>query len=288
MVISMRMAYLIIGSILALLFVIKLMGGGKYHKLLKDLDVGQYPLKSLYCAGFAWSNGKLLRLRGSLKDKLVEQSKMLYEPKYAEYYARVTWAQVITFVHLGLMGGLLLAAAFDSFFMLLIGIAVAVLFGYSSLNSGSDSLKTRENECTEELPEIVSTMALLINAGMQLKSAWSTVATGKEGTIYELMRGACDDMKNGMSEIEAINKFGRLSNSAEIRKFTSALTQSIERGGSELSEFLSKQSVEIWALKKQSALQKGEAASSKMLIPTVLLFVGIIIAVFAGAIGMLL
>jgi hypothetical protein len=46
--------------------------------------------------------------------------------------------------------------------------------------------------------------------------------------------------------------------------------------------------VEIWTLKKQMMLQKGEAASSELLAPTAMLFIGIIIAVITGALGMLI
>lgn len=102
------------------------------------------------------------------------------------------------------------------------------------------------------------------------------------------MRISCEDMENGMSEVDAIHKFGRYTNSSEVRKFTSALNQSIERGGGELSDFLARQSTEMWALKKQLMLQKGEAAASKLLAPTAMLFVAIIVAVMTGAIGMLL
>jgi tight adherence protein C len=102
------------------------------------------------------------------------------------------------------------------------------------------------------------------------------------------MKNACVDMENGMSEVDAIHKFGRLTNSAEIRKFTSALTQSMERGGGELSDFLGRYALEMWGLKKQLMLQKGEAAASKLLMPTTLIFVGIIIVVIAGALGMLI
>jgi tight adherence protein C len=176
----------------------------------------------------------------------------------------------------------------NSGLMLFIGMVVAVVFGYYFLNHMNDLLTDRATECTSELPEIVSTMALLINAGMMLSSAWRTIADSKEGTVYDLMKQSCSEMDNGMSEVDAIHRFGRLSDSAEVRKFTSALTQSIERGGAELNNFLARQSVEIWTLKKQLMLQKGEAASSKLLAPTAMLFIGIIIAVITGALGMLI
>lgn len=284
----MQIAYLTLGSILTLLFIVQSLKGKKYNNMVENLDSAEFPLKSIYVIGFAWNDWKLLALKGKTKEKLLDNAKLLYESKYAEYYATVVWSQVLSFSHLCLIVGLLLAGALNSFFMLFIGLAVAVVFDFYFLNRMNDLLKTRGDACVEELPEIVSTMALLINAGMMLRDAWRTIADSKEGTIYTLMRQSCTDMENGMSEVDSIHKFGKLTNSQEVRKFTSALTQSIERGGAELNDFLARQSVEIWTLKKQLMLQKGEAASSKLLAPTAMLFVGIIIAVLAGALGMLI
>ncbi len=284
----MRFVFLAIGSIFSIITVIGLLRGGKYYFMVENLNSDDYPLRSLYSVGFTLSHGKLLSLKGKLRDTLMGQARLLYDPKYAEYYANIVWAQLLTFVVLSLTMGLLLAGMMDSALMLVIGLAVAGVFGYYFINRMNDMLKTRESECTAELPEIVATMALLINAGMMLRNAWTTIAESKEGPVYDLMRRSCDDIANGMSEVEAIRKFGQLSNSAEIRKFTSALTQSMERGGSELNDFLGRQSTEVWTLKKQLMLQKGEAAASKLLAPTAMLFVAIIIAVMVGALGMLI
>lgn len=284
----MRLLYLIMGSFLAILLVTKLLKGTKFNYLIENLEGGEFPLKSIYCIGFSWSERKLFALKGKVREKLIGQAKLLYDPKFSEYYASVVWAQFLSFVHICLTFGFVLAGAFDSVLMLIIGIATAIVFGFYFINRMNDLLKTRETECTAELPEIVSTMALLINAGMMLRNAWRKIAESKEGAVYDLMRQSCNDMDNGTSEVDAMHKFGRMSNSAEIRKFTSALAQSIERGGAELSDFLGRQSIEMWTLKKQLMLQKGEAAASKLLAPTAMLFIGIILAVITGAIGMLI
>ena len=88
---------------------------------------------------------------------------------------------------------------------------------------------------------------------------------------------------NGYSDADAIFLFGRASNSTEIKKFTSALLQSMEKGGAELSVFLARQSSELWSTKRQHMLQNGEKAATKLLLPIVLIFVGIIIIVMTAA-----
>lgn len=286
--IAVRYIYLLIGSILAILLFIKAISGGKYSSYVENLDSDEFPLRFLYCIGLAWNESKMFALRGTLKESLIGQAKLLYDVRYSEYYATVVWAQCISFIHIGLTFGFILAGALDSILMLVIGAAVGGVFGFYFLTRMKELVSTREIECTAELPEIVSTMALLINAGMILRDVWRLIANSKEGTVYTLMKNSCADMESGMSDTEAMLKFARLTNSTEIRKFTSALTQSMERGSSELSDFLGKQSMEMWKLKKQLMLQKGEAAASKLLAPTAMLFVGIIVAVMSGALGMLI
>lgn len=285
---SLSIIYLLIGTIATIFFVLKINAGGKYDSMLENLDPEEYPLSSLYGIGFAWNEVSIFTLKGKMREKLMSQAKLIYDPKYAEYYATVTWAQVLTFVHVGVALGFVLAGLFNHILMLFIGLGIAFVFGGAAINRMNDLLQDREKECTAELPEIVSTMALLTNAGMMLRDAWRLIADKKEGVAYDLMRISCADMENGSSEVDAIHKFGVMSNSPETRKFTSALAQSLERGGSELNDFLSRQSVEMWSLKKQTMLQKGEAAATKLLMPTVLLFVAIIVVVIAGAIGMLI
>ncbi len=283
-----KIIWLLLGTVSTVLLAVQLSRGKRFYYLLDNLDGNDFPMRYSYCVGLAWSELEPLALKGKAREKLVGQAKLLYDARYAEYYATITWAQMLLFVHLGLTVGFVLAGALGSSFMVVAGIALAAFLGYYFLNSMNSRLKTRELECTAELPELVSTMALLINAGMMLKNAWQTIAESKEGEIYRLMRLACIEMENGMSEIDAIHRFGVMSSSSEVRKFTSALIQSVERGGGELTSFLTRQSTEMWTLKKQLMLQKGEAAATKLLIPTAILFIGIIVAVVSGAAGMLI
>lgn len=282
----MRVIILILGTIFAILLIIKLISGKKYEEYFIDLDSSEYPLKSFYGIGYAWENGKLFALKEKKRDELVGQAALLYEKKYAEYYANLAWAQMLTFVHLSLTIGFLLAGLLNTSLFAFAGIVFGVVMGYYFLTKMKEILVSRRDACAIELAEVVSSMALLINAGMMLKEAWKTIAYSKEGAIYELMQGACDDMNNGVSEIEAIHKFSNLSNSPDIKKFAGSLIQGIEMGNQDLSAFLNAQSTELWSMKKQLMLQKGEAAASKLLIPTTLIFVGIIILVIAAAVSM--
>ena len=148
-----------------------------------------------------------------------------------------------------------------------------------------NAVNQRKEDCEAQLAEMVSTMAVLLNSGMVLRDAWEMVGKHGEGALYELMRKALDDMKSGMTERDALFHFGRTSNSPEIRKFTSAMLQSMEKGGAELSNFMQQQSSELWSMRRQHILQSGEKASTKLLLPIMLIFIGVIIIVMTAAFG---
>jgi len=281
----MRYIFIGIGSILAILFIIQIKKGKRFESIVENLDSNTFPLNQLYSVGFAWSSTKLFQLKGKRAADLRAQATLLYEPQYADYYANVAWAQTITLVHLFLTITFLMAGImYESAFLMLVGgIFLSVVVAAYCLENMKNTLTKRTEECEAQLPEVVSTMAVLVSSGMVLREAWNMVADNGTGAFYELMRKAGENMKNGYSDADAIFLFGKASNSTEIKKFTSALLQSMEKGGAELSGFLAHQSSELWGAKRQRMLQAGEKAATKLLLPIVLIFVGVIIIVMTAA-----
>lgn len=282
----MKIVLLIIATALVVLFLIFSIKGNKYDSYVEPLDGDEYPLKEIYGIGFALQDLKPFALQGSLYVKLTTQAKMLYEPMYAEYYAKVEWAQVLSFVFLSLTAGFALSGLLGSALFAVFGILVAVVFGYYFMTSMKTKLEKRHDAADMELPEIVSSMALLMNAGLVLNEAWRRVAYSSDGEIYNLMKTVSDDVENGTSFAAALSKFGTNSNSQEVKKFSSSLSQSLDKGNKDLCDFLANQSSEMLLLKKQHMLQKGEEASSKLLIPIGIIFIGVILIVLSAVIGM--
>lgn len=276
---------MLIGTALTVLFVIQERRGDEASYLYENLDAGKFPLSGIYTVGYAWSIKGPFKFKGSLASDIKLQAAILYEAQYAEYYASVIWAQVLSFVHLILAFTFTIAGLMYSMFgfVLLAGVLSAGISAGFFLTQLKSSVDERTSRCESQLPEVVSTMAILVNSGMVLKDAWKLVADNGEGDFYELMKRASDDMNNGYSDADAIFRFGKASNSGEIKKFVSALLQSMEKGGSELTAFLAGQSSELWKLKRQHMLQEGEKAASKLLAPIVLIFVGVMIIVITAA-----
>ena len=96
------MVVLIMGTLLSAVAVLCLIISGKYDHMLRPLKGDAFPLKSLYGIGFVLQSGKLLRLRGKLGTQLRNEASLYYGAQYSEFYARVIWAQTLTFVTLSL------------------------------------------------------------------------------------------------------------------------------------------------------------------------------------------
>ena len=61
--------------------------------------------------------------------------------------------------------------------------------------------------------------------------------------------------------------------------------QNLSKGNSELVEYLKQQGKESWENKKHNVRRQGEKASSKLLIPIGIMFIGILIIVVVPIFG---
>lgn len=281
-----KMIFLIIATLTTMLFVISLIKGQKYGPLVQNLDSSEYFLKDLYLVGFFLSETKLFRLKGKIERDLRKDAKLVWDNVYAEYYARLTWAQFLSIALLIISIGSILCSLLTAE-VILIMIVIMILFIMAIWNlfmsKMKEAVEKRRDECVYEFPNMVSKLSLLINSGMVLREAWYLVADSKDGPLYELMKKSCEFMDNGESDTSAIHKFGVLSDSLEIKKFTSAMIQGLEKGNSELANFLISQASELWEHKRQLALQQGEIAAGKLIIPLGLMFGGIIMIIVSAA-----
>lgn len=282
----MKLFLLSIATISTILFMVGLIKGKKYASYVESLDSFDYFLKNLYVVGLGLNDTKMFKLRGNVGRNLKKNAKLYYDNVYYEYYATVSWAQFLTFALMILSIGTSLCSFFSGDGMILMfGIVIIAILAVwnMSMSKVKEEIDKRRSECVQEFPNMVSKLSLLINSGMVLREAWKVVARGKEGTLYDLMKKSCEYMENGESDMDAIHKFGILSDAGEIKKFTGAMIQGIEKGNSELAEFMVTQSAELWAHKRQLALQQGEIAAGKLIIPLGMTFIGIIMIVVVAS-----
>ena len=251
----------------------------KYDELFEPLDEKEYALKELYSMGYFVMEKLKYNYKSRRDRKLRQDMEVLYEKKYVEYYLRVTYSRAVTygmllfvlaFVVYGLSGEM--GVLWVMFMFSGVSVYYVMTLAHKKIEDGSAAL-------LGDFSEVVSKLALLTNAGMILREAWELTANAGEGIFYEEMQTAVAEMKNGVSEMEAIRRFGIRCMMPEIKKFSATVIQGIQKGNSELSSMLQAQSAEVWNLRKQNVRRQGEKAASKLMIPIFMMFFGILIMV---------
>lgn len=253
--------------------------GLKYNKMFDVLEEKEYPMKEIYGIGYAVLETVHYKYKSKGDRKLRQQLEILYEKKYSEYYLRAVHSQQIAIAFTLVVISFALYGFSLDVMSVIIGLMFSGLAYYYFGTVTKKKILKRSDEMLNEFSEVVSKLALLTNAGMILREAWEEVAFGGEGIIYNEMRRSVGEMNNGVSEIDAIYSFGSRCMIPEIKKFTATIIQGMVKGNSELSGMMLTQSKEVWQLKKQFVRRAGEKAASKLLIPMMIMFVGILIMI---------
>lgn len=278
---------LLFASVMAAAFIFAMLKGKKYDDLLDSLKDSSFQLKELYTVGLAWSDiFPFLSYNSNLSDNIKPSVQMLYGEKYVEYFTRMYLAKIITFTHLVIMALALVGALMQGVLGMafcVVGVIVGLFIAKIYIDEPKKRVQERADECIIEFPNLVTKIALLLNAGIILREAWFVSARSSEGALREMLENSCQIMENGKSDYEAISDFGANSGSEEMRKFSMSIIQSMEKGNAELSRIMMQHASELWGLKKQKLLQKGEKAATKLVIPISLMFVGVILVVLSCA-----
>ena len=126
---------------------------------------------------------------------------------------------------------------------------------------------------------------LLVQAGLTARKAFQKIAldygkkeNGKERAAYEEIRTTCYEMDSGISEAEAYRRFGERCGQVKYKTLATLLIQNLQKGSRHLSDLLEKESVEAWDDRKRKAKVQGEAATTKLLFPMILML-GVVMAI---------
>lgn len=268
-----------IGAVLLAVWMFFFLTGLKYASMFDALEENEYPFKEIYFVGYAIMEMIGYQYKSKADRKLRKELSILYGEKYAEYYIRVIYAQKVT---LSLTLLMLAVPMYGLANDILAAVVVAMFAGVAYYYFGtltSEKILKRSEEMLSDFSTVVSKLALLTNAGMIMREAWEEVAFTGDRPLYKEMQIAVGQMQNGVADVDALYAFGVRCVIPEIKKFTSTIVQGMVKGNSELTATLQEQSKEVWALKKQNVRRQGEKASSKLMIPMMMMFFGILVMV---------
>ena len=144
-----------------------------------------------------------------------------------------------------------------------------------------DKGRKRKAEIEYTLPRVVTKMALLIKAGMNVNDAWNSVADAGDGVLYELMKEVSGKLASSVPEHDAYKDFIRSCDVPMIERFISNISRNRIFGNAGLETSLSEMSTELWSERVHKAEVESVNTANKLMIPSMLIFIGILIIVSA-------
>lgn len=165
----------------------------------------------------------------------------------------------------------------------LIILAVTLVIAYIPYDELSEKTRKRAESIECDFANMVSKLTLLVGAGMEVSKAWDITAQNGEGVLFVEMRRVTEELNNNISPVIAYGNFIDRCNSKYTTKLATSIIQNISKGNSEIVKLFREISEESWSEKKHSARRMGEAAQGKLIIPTILLFGGILLIVMGPA-----
>ena len=172
-------------------------------------------------------------------------------------------------------------------------LAVAILGIWIGIDNDLAKKYKRRNQLLNlEYSEFVSKLQLLIGSGMTLRTAFDRMgddykALLKEGEsnrfVYDELLICLKRIRDGASESEAYDYFGRKCNLLSYKKLMSLLNQNLKKGTSGLLYALSNETKAAFEERKQIARRMGEEAQTKLLFPMIIMLGIVMIIIMVPA-----
>ena len=172
-----------------------------------------------------------------------------------------------------------------------LGVLFVWLWKIQKKQDAKQAEEKKREQMRLDYPDIVSTFALLLGTGMTVKNTWNKIVSLYEADVtseknrfaYEEMCLASREMKGGISELEAYERFGKRCNISCYTKFSMLLTQNLRKGSKGLTELLKMESIQAWEQRKSRAKKRGEEASAKLLLPMFIMFAVVLLMIMVPA-----
>ncbi|MBR6229048.1 MAG: type II secretion system F family protein [Eubacterium sp.] len=141
-------------------------------------------------------------------------------------------------------------------------------------------IENREEQLLVDHPGFINKVMLLLGAGLTLRYVIERIASeyereleegGEKHFVYEELCVTMQEIRDGVTEAQAVENFGRRCRCMPYMRFASLITQNIRKGAEGLLAILEKEATESLIERKQTALRQGEKAGTKLLFPMILM-----------------
>lgn len=222
--------------------------------------------------------------------KMVQNFSEFNGKKYAIYRAKALFAGIFSYLIIGSAVSLIFAVLFIP----LMGMQKSAIFSggifflvivlvYAQYDDIKDKLNKRRRAIRRQFPNVVSKRALLVTSGMIMSKAWEETANSQNSELYLEMRKTAKELNNLVAPEIAYTNFIDRCNTKETAKLASAIIQNLSKGNAEIGRLLKSMASEAWEERQHTAKKDGEKANSLLMIPTMLLFISILIMIIMPA-----
>ncbi|MDK8181844.1 type II secretion system F family protein [Paenibacillus sp. UMB4589-SE434] len=280
------------GIFVLLILGLKLMAGKQYDEFVKENGQG-FQLNAFAPSSLALIDRLRIVERSSrfylhIHQKIVQ----LYGSRKGISHTRMFLAQMVSFVLLLLVISFVLpAVAEGDTTYLFIGLLLTVLVPFSMVKDLDKKIQKRKQAITLELPEFLSRITLLVNAGETVQKAIIRCVEQKkhmhDHPLYAELQQVSSEVSNNYSFPQAMEDFSKRCAMQEISIFVTTVLMNYRRGGEEFVASLQGLSQDLWAKRKAVTKTLGEEASSKMVFPMMIIFLVVMIIVGAPAMMMM-
>ena len=266
-------------------------GGSSNKKIIKlKSDINGLEKGNLRCINTFVMPGYVLQRefeaigKGNIHKLIMSKCFELYGKKHATNKTKQLLAKILSYPLIGVGFTLMLGVMFLGLERTSVGVAVigigtvlVLVLVYAMYDELSDLVRKRRSSIIRQFPNVVSKLALLITSGMIMDRAWKETAFSQETELYIEMRKTSQELDNLVSPESAFSNFINRCNTKESAKLASAIMQNLSKGNAEIGRLLKDMAREAWQERRHTAKRDAEKANSKLMIPTMLLFLAILV-----------
>jgi len=222
--------------------------------------------------------------KGAVHKSVMTYCYELYGKKYAVCKTKHILAKLLSYPVIGVASTFMLGAIIVGLGNITAGVAVmgigsalVLALVYAIYDELRDRVIKRRNAISRQFPNVVSKLALLVSSGMVMDRAWKQAAYSREAEIYLEMRKTSEELDNLVSPEAAFTNFISRCNTKETAKLASAIMQNLSKGNAEIGRLMKDMAREAWQERRHMAKRDAEKANSKLMIPTMLLLLAILV-----------
>lgn len=149
----------------------------------------------------------------------------------------------------------------------------------------------RRRQLILDYPDMVFKLGMLLNAGLTIENAFTRIAeeyqqtktAGKPRWAYEEMVVACNEMKSGIPEAKAYERFGRRCEQTCYIRLGTILSGSLQKSAEGMTDLLLKEAEEAMVERRQMAKKMGEEAGTRLLLPMILMLLVVLVILIIPA-----